>query len=108
MKAVLESFYGIGPHISRRIMAKHHIHEAAKIGSLANQQVLDLGADLSTMTLGSELRRRIVENITRLRDLGTYRGRRHAMGLPVRGQNTRSQVSYSACNSKPQPRYRLT
>ena len=77
-------------------MAKHHIHEMAKIGSLANQQVLDLGAELSTMTIGSEFRRRIVENITRLRDMGTYRGRRHAMRLPVRGQNTRSQVSYSA------------
>ena len=93
---VLKSFYGIGPDVSRRIMAKHHIHEAARIGSLANQQVLDLGAELSTMTIGNEFRRRVVENIKRLRDLGTYRGRRHAMGLPVRGQNTRSQVSYPA------------
>ena len=82
-------------------MARHHIHEMAKIGSLANQQILDLGAELSTMTIGSEFRRRIVENITRLRDMGTYRGRRHAMRLPVRGQNTRSQVSYSALFSAP-------
>jgi small subunit ribosomal protein S13 len=32
------------------------------------------------------------QDITRLRDTGTYRGRRHAMNLPVRGQNTRSQI----------------
>ena len=42
---------------------------------------------------GLDIARRIVqENIRRLRDMGTYRGRRHAMGLPVRGQNTRTQI----------------
>jgi hypothetical protein len=34
----------------------------------------------------------VQENIKRLKDMGTYRGRRHAMGLPVRGQRTRTQV----------------
>lgn len=96
-KRVLESFYGIGPNVSRRIMAKYYIHEAAKVGSLGNQQVLDLGAELSTMTIGNGFRMQIVENITRLRDLGTYRGRRHATRLPVRGQNTKSQVRCEFC-----------
>lgn len=49
-------------------------------------------AELSKLTIESALQRKIQENIIRLRDMGTYRGRRHAMGLPVRGQNTRSQV----------------
>ncbi|KAI7288292.1 hypothetical protein KC352_g4417, partial [Hortaea werneckii] len=49
-------------------------------------------AELSTMTLENDLRRQLQENIKRLRDMGTYRGRRHAMSLPVRGQNTRSQI----------------
>lgn len=44
------------------------------------------------MTIDNELRRQLHENIRRLRDMGSYRGRRHATGLPVRGQNTRSQV----------------
>ena len=74
-------------------MAKYTIHEAATIGSLANNKVLELGAELSSMTMENELRRRVVDNIRRLRDIGTFRGRRHAMGLPVRGQNTRNQVS---------------
>ena len=91
-KDALQSFFGIGPAVSRRIMAKYYIHERAKVGTLVNKQVLDLGTELSTMTLENDLRRRVVDNIRRLRDMGTYRGRRHAMGLPVRGQTTRSQV----------------
>jgi len=45
------------------------------------------------MKIETDLRRQLRENIQRLRDMGSYRGRRHAMGLPVRGQRTRSQVS---------------
>lgn len=44
------------------------------------------------MKIENDLRRQILDDIKRLRDTGTYRGRRHALGLPVRGQNTRSQV----------------
>jgi hypothetical protein len=44
------------------------------------------------MTIENDLRRKLRDNIARLRDMGSYRGRRHAMGLPVRGQRTRSQV----------------
>lgn len=53
----------------------------------------DIAGELSTMKIENDLRRTLQDNIKRLRDMGTYRGRRHAMGLPVRGQNTRSQVS---------------
>lgn len=73
-------------------MARLYIHPTARIGSLANQQVLDVNAQLASMTIENDLRREVRENIRRLRDMGTHRGRRHAMGLPVRGQRTRTQV----------------
>ncbi len=44
------------------------------------------------MTIENDARRIVQENIRRLRDMGTYRGKRHAMGLPARGQNTRGQI----------------
>lgn len=47
------------------------------------------------MTIENEARRKLQDNIRRLRDMGTYRGRRHAIGLPVRGQRTRTQVCHS-------------
>jgi hypothetical protein len=44
------------------------------------------------MPIENELRQKKDDNIRRLRDMGSYRGRRHAMGMPVRGQRTRTQV----------------
>lgn len=74
-------------------MAKHYIHKTAKLGSLPDKKVLDLTAELSNMKIEDELRREMRQNIARLRDMGSYRGRRHAMGLPVRGQTTRTQIN---------------
>ncbi|TKA67991.1 hypothetical protein B0A55_06342 [Friedmanniomyces simplex] len=91
----LQSFYGIGPAVSQTLMARFRIHKTAKIGDLGDRQVDDLAAELSTMTIENDLKRQMVDNIKRLRDMGTYRGRRHAMGYPVRGQNTRGQIMTS-------------
>jgi small subunit ribosomal protein S13 len=55
---------------------------------------MDLTSQLSKMKIESEARKQLRDNIQRLRDMASYRGRRHAMGLPVRGQNTRSQVRF--------------
>jgi small subunit ribosomal protein S13 len=49
---------------------------------------------LSEMKIENDLRREVLNDIKRLKETGTYRGRRHALGLPVRGQRTRTQVSY--------------
>lgn len=44
------------------------------------------------MKIENDLRRKILDDIKRLKETGTYRGRRHALGLPARGQKTRTQV----------------
>jgi len=91
-QGALETFYGIGPTVSQRLMARFNIHSTARVGALGDRQVNDLAGELSGMTIENDLKRQMRANIKRLRDMGTYRGRRHAMGLPVRGQRTRSQV----------------
>lgn len=63
------------------------------MGSLPQRTITALTAELSTMTIENDARKIVQDNIKRLRDIGTYRGRRHAMGLPVRGQRTRTQIS---------------
>ena len=92
----LESFYGVGSNLSARLMARNYIFPTARIGSLTNKQTLDLNAELATLNIENDLRRQLRDNIIRLRDMGTYRGRRHAMGLPVRGQRTRTQTATAA------------
>ncbi|KAK3359324.1 hypothetical protein B0T25DRAFT_532647 [Lasiosphaeria hispida] len=92
VQKALETFYALGPQTSVRILAKYSIHPRAKIGTLPPKVITALTAELSTMTIENEARRVVQDNIKRLRDMGTYRGRRHAMGLPVRGQRTRNQI----------------
>ena len=74
-------------------MAKHYIHPFAKMGGLENKTILDLTADLTDMTIENDLKRQVNENISRLRDMKSYRGMRHALGYPVRGQRTRTQTA---------------
>ncbi|KAL4873225.1 hypothetical protein BDV12DRAFT_160629 [Aspergillus spectabilis] len=88
----LQSFFGVGPQVSSRLLSRFHIHPTCKVGELANKQVLDLTAALSDMKIENDLRRQILDNIKRLKETGAVRGRRHALGLPVRGQRTRTQI----------------
>ncbi|KAL5441948.1 hypothetical protein PMIN06_009201 [Paraphaeosphaeria minitans] len=89
----LETFFGIGPKVSQSIMARFHIQPWAKVGTLKASTLIDLTAELSNMKIENDLRREIQDSIMRLKDMGSYRGRRHAMGLPVRGQRTRTQIA---------------
>lgn len=74
-------------------MAKYTIYRLAKVGSLAPKTVTSLTAELSQMTLDSDAKKIMQDNIRRLKDIGSLRGRRHAMGMPVRGQRTRTQTA---------------
>ncbi|OLL25482.1 37S ribosomal protein subunit sws2, mitochondrial [Neolecta irregularis DAH-3] len=80
--SALQSFYGIGPHISQRILALLQIHHTARLSDLTDSQVTRISERLGGMTLENDLRRVVQGNIARLRNIGTYRGKRHAMGLP--------------------------
>jgi len=88
----LETFYGIGPHVSARLLARLSIHPTARLRSLSNATILDITAELTSLKIENDLRRELRDNIRRLKDMGTYRGRRHALGMPVRGQRTRNQT----------------
>ncbi|KAG6003877.1 hypothetical protein E4U21_001625 [Claviceps maximensis] len=93
VQKALESFHSLGSTTSTRIMAKYSIHKLAKLGSLAPRTVTSLTAELSQMKIGVDAQRAVQDNIQRLKDIGSFRGRRHAMGLPVRGQRTRTQTA---------------
>ncbi|KAF4585457.1 ribosomal protein S13 [Ophiocordyceps camponoti-floridani] len=93
VKKALESFYALGPKHSARIMAKFSIFKLAKVETLTPKIITSLNAELSSMKIGVDAVKLVQENIRRLRDNGSTRGRRHAMGLPVRGQRTRTQTA---------------
>jgi small subunit ribosomal protein S13 len=86
----LQSIYGIGNSFSKKILEEAGIDENKKVSALTDDEVNKIRAIISTVKLEGALRSEIQMNIKRLMDIGTYRGKRHRKGLPVRGQRTKT------------------
>ena len=91
-EVALTAIYGIGRSRARLICAAAGINTATKIKDLSDTDMEKLREQVATFTTEGDLRREISMNIKRLMDLGTWRGKRHRAGLPVRGQRTRTNA----------------
>lgn len=88
----LQSIYGIGNSFSKKILEEAGIDENKKVSSLSDDEVNQIRAIISTVKLEGALRSEVQQNIKRLMDIGTFRGKRHRRGLPVRGQRTKTNA----------------
>jgi len=89
----LQYIYGIGPTLSRRILAQTTINPDTKVDSLTDDEVNHLRDLISReYRVEGELRKEVNLNIKRLIEIGCYRGLRHRHNLPVRGQRTRTNA----------------
>ncbi|MFB2918501.1 MULTISPECIES: 30S ribosomal protein S13 [Aerosakkonema] len=89
----LTYIYGIGLTRSKEILAATNINPDTRVKELSDAEVAALRSAVeSNYQVEGDLRRLEAMNIKRLIDIGTYRGRRHRQGLPVRGQRTRTNA----------------
>ncbi len=88
----LTYIYGIGPTLSRKILAYTKIDPSVKIKDLGDPEVVALRDAIKEFEVEGDLRREISLSIKRLIDAGTYRGTRHRKGLPCRGQRTKTNA----------------
>lgn len=89
----LTRIYGIGPFRARQILGKVHIDPSVRAGKLSEDEISRIAVTIEAdYVVEGQLRRRIQQNIARLRDIRCYRGLRHIRGLPVRGQRTRTNA----------------
>lgn len=87
----LTYIYGIGLTRSKEILAKTGVSPDVRVKDLTDADVAKLRDSVeSDYQVEGDLRRLESMNIKRLMDIGSYRGRRHRAGLPVRGQRTRT------------------
>jgi small subunit ribosomal protein S13 len=87
----LTYIYGIGLTRSKEILAKTGVNPDVRVKDLTDADVAKLRDSVeSDYQVEGDLRRLESMNIKRLMDIGSYRGRRHRAGLPVRGQRTRT------------------
>ena len=85
--------FGIGPYFSRQILQKLGIKPEMRARDLSEEDVARINSELEqNYVVEGQLRRQVIQNINRLKEIGCYRGIRHRRGLPVRGQQTQSNA----------------
>jgi len=89
----LTYIFGVGRTRSNEILAKTGVNPDTRIRDLTDDEISKLRDIIEKeYVVEGDLRRDIALNIKRLMEIGCYRGRRHRMGLPVRGQRTKTNA----------------
>ena len=87
----LTYIFGIGRTLAHDIIAQTQIGPATKVKALSEKETVALRELIeNNYRVEGELKREILLNIKRLKEIGSYRGVRHMKGLPVRGQRTKT------------------
>jgi small subunit ribosomal protein S13 len=93
VEIALTYIYGIGKTTSTRILTDSSINPDTRIKDLSEDEIAKIREKIeNNYNVEGDLRRELSLNIKRLIDNGCYRGRRHRMGLPVRGQRTKTNA----------------
>lgn len=90
----LTYIYGIGVSTSRRLLAAAKVNPDTRCKDLTDDEVKAISEAIESegVMVEGDLRRDTAMNIKRLQEIGCYRGIRHRRGLPVRGQNTKTNA----------------
>ena len=89
----LTYIYGVGRPTSNEILAQLGISPDTYVRDLTDDEIAKLRDIVDTdLMVEGDLRRERSQNVKRLMEIGCYRGLRHRRGLPVRGQNTKTNA----------------
>lgn len=92
-EVALTYIYGIGRSTAQRILRETNVDKNLKVEEWNDEQITKIRNYISqNLKIEGELRSEVQMNIKRLMDIGCYRGIRHRLGLPVRGQRTRTNA----------------
>ncbi|MEM6689060.1 MAG: 30S ribosomal protein S13 [Planctomycetota bacterium] len=87
----LPYLYGVGLHTAREICERVGIDPTKRASEVSEDEISQIATILEQdFTVEGPLRRQVTQNISRLREIKSYRGIRHRVGLPVRGQRTKT------------------
>ena len=86
----LTYIFGIGRSRAQNILAEAKVDENKKVSDWTDSEIAAIREVVSTFKIEGELRSEVQLNIKRLMDIGCYRGIRHRVGLPLRGQRTKN------------------
>ena len=88
----LTAVYGVGLPRAKSILNELSIAHTVKPTDLSTAEENSIREKIEAFRIEGELKREIAANVKRLKDIGSYRGSRHAKRLPVRGQRTKTNA----------------
>ncbi len=91
-EVALTYIFGVGRQNVKQILQEASVNADKRAKDLTAEEISRLQRAMDKINTEGNLRKQIRENIERLKRIGTYRGLRHSLGLPVRGQRTRTNA----------------
>ena len=89
----LTYIYGIGLPTSKKLLLTVNVDPDKRVKELSDDEIANIAKEINnSYIVEGDLRQRIQKDIKRLIDINTYRGHRHKVGLPVRGQKTKTNA----------------
>jgi small subunit ribosomal protein S13 len=93
IEVALTYIYGVGRTMALKVLRELSLRPDVRAKDLKDDEIAALAGHIEkNMPVEGTLRRHVLQNINRLKDIQCYRGLRHRRGLPVRGQRTRSNA----------------
>ena len=94
VEIALTYIYGIGRTTSKELLAATGVDGNTRVHALSEDELVKLAKEIENrnLTIEGDLRREVQADIRRKIEIGSYQGRRHRMGLPVRGQRTKTNA----------------
>lgn len=93
VEIALTYIFGVGNTLAKKIVESCGLNPDTRVKDLTDDEVSKIRQELETnYKVEGDLRRQVALNIKRLTEIGCYRGRRHRLGLPVRGQRTKTNA----------------
>ena len=88
----LTYIFGIGPFLAKKILNELGLDHSKRVKELTESEVVAIRDKVREQKVEGDLRIEHIQDIRRLEEIGSYRGRRHKLKLPVRGQRTHTNA----------------
>lgn len=92
LSVALTAVYGVGRPRAQEILQELGLDETSKVKDLTPEQETAVRKKVESFAIEGDLRRSVSQNIKRLKDIHSLRGYFHSVGLPVRGQRTKTNA----------------
>lgn len=101
IRFALSLIKGVGKSNVKDILVELKLKPEAKLDDLSEKEVAEIRSYVeNNLIIEADLRRQNLSNIKRLTDIGTWRGKRHKLHLPVRGQRTKTNSRTARGNKR--------